>query len=127
MARKDPINPYSPEVSCLELAIASKIVNPNRNLYEKQIFVYTLKIVDINRFVGAASPSSYYQGQKVFTWHESEEIDLDPKSKTYKTSSLEKTKRKHLKLPFKFKYIKSDVIFEVASAPEPPKRTESIA
>ena len=59
---KGQINPYSPDVSCLELAIASKIVDPNRNLAERMIFVYTLKVNDINRFVGAASPSSYYQG-----------------------------------------------------------------
>ena len=62
VAMKGQINPYSPDVSCLELAIASKIVDPNRNPAERMIFVYTLKVNDINRFVGAASPSSYYQG-----------------------------------------------------------------
>ena len=83
------------------------------------MYVYTLKINDINRFAGASTPQSYYQGQKVFQWHESEQNEIDPKSKTYKTSSLEKQKRKMLKLPFKFKYTKSDIIFEVASCAEP--------
>jgi hypothetical protein len=40
---------------------------------------------------------------------------MDQKSKLYKKTTLEDKRRKVLKLPFKFKYLNCEIVFEVSS------------
>lgn len=52
---------------------------------------------------------------KVLRWIEYEEAVPDHKSKQYEYTTLEDVKRKFIKFPFKYKYLKEDLVLEVSS------------
>jgi hypothetical protein len=99
----------------MQMAVQTVILDPCRDLSARRKLVYRLKFCEIDRF--SSQPDSMHKkSDKVFRWVDYEEEMPDPKSKKFKSSSLGKVKRKFLRFPFKFKYLKQDLVLEVYSA-----------
>lgn len=78
---------FNADICCLEFQLTSSVAEPR----EKRKLLYTLKISDVDRY----QPQNQYSGSKIFEWVNQ--------------------RTQQLKFAFKFKYIKSDIIFEVMS------------
>lgn len=97
----------------MQLQINTKIHDPNRDLLAKRKYVYRLKFCDINRF--SDTSENMHKTTKCIRWVTYEESLPDHKSKQFKFSTLSNSKSKTIRFPFKFKYLKQDLILEVSS------------
>ena len=107
------------ECCSLEIMVKSMVLDPQLPSLKPRKYIYRLKFSDVNRFSDENSPS------KVIRWEERERSthlhNLSPSSKSLRQThskpytTLHDMKQKQIKIPFKFKYLKQDIIFEVSS------------
>ena len=90
---------FDAEMSCIELQISSKITE-NR---DKRKLIYVLKISDVDRY----QLQNQYSGQKIFEW------------------SNQRSQK--IKFAFKFKYVKSEIVFEVMSIADTSQQKKKYA
>lgn len=96
------------------MAIDSQVFDSRRHPQAKLKYIYKLKFCEINRF--SNNPKDLHKPfNKVIPWVCYEQAAPDTKTKQYKQTTLEDVQRKFLKFPFKYKYLKQDLILEVFS------------
>jgi hypothetical protein len=108
----DLFNPYLKDNSCIQMAVDTFALNPNQDPGSIYKYVYRLKFCEIDRF-SASAESLHQKCNKMLRWVEHEEAEPDSK-KFLINSTLRSSKRKFLKFPFKYKYLKQDLVLEVA-------------
>lgn len=96
------------------MAIDTRVVFPRQDPGEVYKYVYRLKFCEIDRFSSQAD-NMHKRCNKMLRWVEHEEAEPNPKSRAMVNSTLRHPKRKFLKFPFKYKYLKQDLVLEISA------------
>lgn len=107
-------NPFLEENSCIQMAIDTQVLDPKQDPGNVYKYVYRLKFCEIDRFSTQAD-NMHKRCTKMLRWVEYEEAAPDFKQRSVINSTLRNRKRKFVKFPFKYKYLKQDVVLEVSS------------
>lgn len=96
------------------MAIDTKAIFPLQDPGEVYKYIYRLKFCEIDRFSSHAD-KMHLKCNKMLKWVEHEEAEPNPKHKGIINSTLRHPKRKFLKFPLKYKYLKQDLVLEISA------------